>query len=328
MAWTMLLRAMRLPIAAAIAGAIFMAAPAALAAHDDDDDDDGVRVEELADASIGPSQATDGDDDDANDGEDDGDDDGRRIEIRLREEDGDGNRTETRVEQDEDGGLEIRIRDEGSGLDLRIEQEQDDGETDLEIRLEDGSGLALDLELKQDDGDAKLEISLTQGGDAADEDADLIDVGLTVPVLVTFIGGVQVQWDLPALVATLLLRMLDGALGVESVDLDSDGDGVADSQDAFPLDRTEAADTDGDGLGDNADAFPRDPDQDGGPRRQRRGRRRRPLAAPGVHRAPQMAMKSDGLRRAAMRGALHHQGSKRSWVATAPKPCCVAPPGT
>ena len=41
----MLLRAMRLPIAAAIAGAIFMAAPAALAAHDDDDDDDGVRVE-------------------------------------------------------------------------------------------------------------------------------------------------------------------------------------------------------------------------------------------------------------------------------------------
>ena len=35
--------------------------------------------------------------------------------------------------------------------------------------------------------------------------------------------------------------------------LDSDGDGVADVHDAFPLDRTEWFDADGDGLGDNAD---------------------------------------------------------------------------
>ena len=40
---------------------------------------------------------------------------------------------------------------------------------------------------------------------------------------------------------------------------DSDGDGVIDSEDAFPNDPTETVDTDGDGVGDNADVFPNDP---------------------------------------------------------------------
>ena len=39
---------------------------------------------------------------------------------------------------------------------------------------------------------------------------------------------------------------------------DSDEDGVADVDDAFPLDASESVDTDGDGVGDNAD-----PDDDG-----------------------------------------------------------------
>jgi len=43
---------------------------------------------------------------------------------------------------------------------------------------------------------------------------------------------------------------------------DSDGDGVADSQDAFPLDPAETMDTDGDGIGNNADL---DDDGDGMP---------------------------------------------------------------
>ena len=40
---------------------------------------------------------------------------------------------------------------------------------------------------------------------------------------------------------------------------DTDGDGVIDSQDAFPNDPNEWADTDGDGYGDNSDAFVNDP---------------------------------------------------------------------
>ena len=41
--------------------------------------------------------------------------------------------------------------------------------------------------------------------------------------------------------------------------VDTDGDGVADAQDAFPNDPAETMDSDGDGVGDNADAFPNDP---------------------------------------------------------------------
>ena len=43
--------------------------------------------------------------------------------------------------------------------------------------------------------------------------------------------------------------------------IDSDGDGVANSEDAFPLDPEETRDTDGDGVGDNGDVFPEDPDE-------------------------------------------------------------------
>ena len=45
-----------------------------------------------------------------------------------------------------------------------------------------------------------------------------------------------------------------------NTDTDDDGDGVADTDDAFPLDSTETLDTDGDGLGNNADL---DDDSDG-----------------------------------------------------------------
>ena len=49
-------------------------------------------------------------------------------------------------------------------------------------------------------------------------------------------------------------------------DLDSDGDGVTDSQDHFPLDSSQTEDSDGDGYGDNpdgndSDAFPDDAGQ-------------------------------------------------------------------
>ena len=44
----------------------------------------------------------------------------------------------------------------------------------------------------------------------------------------------------------------------EIVDVDTDGDGVKDSEDAFPDDANESVDSDGDGIGDNSDAFPDD----------------------------------------------------------------------
>lgn len=82
-----------------------------------------------------------------------------------------------------------------------------------------------------------------------------------------------------ALTITHLSRVQDGVLnlnfGVESdwpklsawcireqtSETDTDGDGVADNQDEFPLDPVESVDSDNDGVGDNGDAFPANPDE-------------------------------------------------------------------
>tara|TARA_B100000579_G_scaffold414371_1_gene407953 strand:+ start:1 stop:2460 length:2460 start_codon:yes stop_codon:yes gene_type:complete len=48
------------------------------------------------------------------------------------------------------------------------------------------------------------------------------------------------------------------AIAIEKIVIDSDGDGVSDSDDAFPNDPAESIDTDGDGVGDNGDAYPND----------------------------------------------------------------------
>jgi len=68
--------------------------------------------------------------------------------------------------------------------------------------------------------------------------------------------------------ATLSGGRLELTIGGGGTPVDSDGDGVPDSADAFPNDPSETTDSDGDGIGDVADAFPDDPtkggDGDGG----------------------------------------------------------------
>ena len=51
------------------------------------------------------------------------------------------------------------------------------------------------------------------------------------------------------------------SLAIDST-VDSDGDGVGDSTDAFPVNPNESVDTDGDGTGDNGDPCPIDPNDD------------------------------------------------------------------
>lgn len=64
-----------------------------------------------------------------------------------------------------------------------------------------------------------------------------------------------------------LWRDTDGDGEADALDFDDDNDGVVDRLDAFPRDSTESADMDDDGVGDNADVFPDDPaewsDRDG-----------------------------------------------------------------
>lgn len=63
----------------------------------------------------------------------------------------------------------------------------------------------------------------------------------------------------------LTVKDNDGAKGTDTitiiVEADSDGDGIPDTEDAFPNDPSEWQDTDGDGHGDNSDAFPNDPSE-------------------------------------------------------------------
>lgn len=67
------------------------------------------------------------------------------------------------------------------------------------------------------------------------------------------------------LVATVLMACEDEKTeevtesDVENID--TDGDGVVDADDAFPEDPEESVDTDGDGVGDNGDVFPEDAEE-------------------------------------------------------------------
>ena len=65
--------------------------------------------------------------------------------------------------------------------------------------------------------------------------------------------------DLSRLLAIAIAAIILAACGGSDSPPDADGDGVIDSEDAFPNDPTESLDSDGDGVGDNADAFPNDP---------------------------------------------------------------------
>ncbi|WP_144392910.1 Ig-like domain-containing protein [Pleionea sediminis] len=68
-------------------------------------------------------------------------------------------------------------------------------------------------------------------------------------------------WLIALTSALVLSGCKDGGSGSKDPSkIDSDGDGVVDSQDAFPNDPTETTDTDGDGIGNNADT---DDDNDG-----------------------------------------------------------------
>ena len=63
------------------------------------------------------------------------------------------------------------------------------------------------------------------------------------------------------ILVAFLLIILVGCGGGTSTPPDSDGDGVADTIDAFPNDPSETTDSDGDGVGNNADAFDDDPNE-------------------------------------------------------------------
>ncbi len=87
--------------------------------------------------------------------------------------------------------------------------------------------------------------------DAPDRDGGPSEpkAGPTVPI-----------WSLVIVVGILVLIALT-AYYVGVSDKDTDGDGVADNEDAFPNNASEWKDSDDDTYGNNIDAFPQDPDE-------------------------------------------------------------------
>jgi hypothetical protein len=93
----------------------------------------------------------------------------------------------------------------------------------------------------------------------------------TMPATVSF----GMLWSDEAAAGNQMLNKGDGTDGLGNIDttfdcatdhpvpapvvVDTDGDGVADADDAFPNDASETVDTDGDGVGDNSDYAPNDP---------------------------------------------------------------------
>ena len=104
-------------------------------------------------------------------------------------------------------------------------------------------------------------IAETSGLAIIDSSISSIQVGDQLPKMVTYTSSVP-----DATSDTFSFKVNDGRLDSENaiVDitilLDTDGDGVPNDADAFPLDPAETIDTDSDGVGDNADA---DDDGDG-----------------------------------------------------------------
>lgn len=81
----------------------------------------------------------------------------------------------------------------------------------------------------------------------------VVTVDLVSPTLDTDADGVPDVSDNCDDVANAGQENADGDRFGDACDADDDGDGVADGDDAFPLDADESVDTDGDGVGNNAD---------------------------------------------------------------------------
>ena len=133
-----------------------------------------------------------------------------------------------------------------------------------------------------DDMFAALASDLSDGSlDGQDDDgalaamADVPDVGASVTVDPSTLTIPGTATPLTEVSDVLIAEKEDTGISTDTSDIenaettpvvvettpDSDGDGVDDLNDAFPMDDSETTDTDGDNVGDNADVFPNDPNE-------------------------------------------------------------------
>ena len=108
-------------------------------------------------------------------------------------------------------------------------------------------------------GDAELQLNASETEEYVDDGATCLDEEDGDLSNVTTVSGQVVDMDNPGTYEIIYgCEDSDGnavqmSRWVTILEVDSDGDGVADDDDAFPNDANETMDSDGDGVGDNAD---------------------------------------------------------------------------
>ena len=135
------------------------------------------------------------------------------------------------------------------------------GKLQVSIKTQSTSVWGWNFSIKKENGNTLKSVFCTQVFDDCNTDPKSFEITIGQASLGAYIITVETRnsFSTPTSPYTLTLSFQN----IDANEIDTDGDGVTDPSDAFPLDNSENADSDLDGIGDNADVFPNNPSESG-----------------------------------------------------------------
>ena len=135
------------------------------------------------------------------------------------------------------------------------------GKLEVSLKTQSTSVWGWNFSIKKENGNTLKSDFCTQVFDDCNTDPKSFEITIGQARLGVYIITVEARnsFSTPTSPYSLTLSFQD----IDANEIDTDGDGVADPSDAFPLDSSETADSDFDGVGDNADVFPNNPSENG-----------------------------------------------------------------
>jgi hypothetical protein len=130
------------------------------------------------------------------------------------------------------------------------------GKLEVALTTQSTSVWGWNFSIKKESGNSLKSNFCTHVSNACNSDPKSFEITVGQANLGTYIVTVEARnsFSIPTSPYSLTLSFQD----IDANEIDTDGDGVADPSDAFPLDSSETTDSDSDGVGDNADIFPND----------------------------------------------------------------------